>query len=213
MSIELANVSKKIKNEWVLKDITLQMKSGKIYGITGNNGSGKSMLMKAICGFIEINQGSIKVNDTAIIGGKQYIKNAGIIIESPDFLYNLTGYENLKVLGDIKKEINDTDIISTLSLVGLNLVKHKKVKNYSLGMKQRLRIAQAIMESPDILILDEPFNGLDKQGVLEIQEILLQYKNETNLLILTSHDERNIDFLCDIVYEMSEGEIKWNIKI
>lgn len=205
--IEINNVSKSFKNQQVLKDISLTLSRGKCYGIIGNNGSGKSMLLKSICGFIKIDTGRIFVDSKEIIGGKQFVENAGVLIESPEWMSNFTGYENLKVLAEIQNIIGDEEINEAIQLVGLTDAKNKKVKKYSLGMKQRLRIAQAIMENPEFLILDEPLNGLDKAGVIEMQDLLARYKEKGKTIILTSHDERHIDFLCDYVYELSGGEL------
>ena len=166
--IEVENVSKSFKKRYVLKNVSFSLEKGKCYGFIGNNGSGKSMLLKSICGYIDIDSGVITVNGKRIVGGKKFIDNAGVLIESPQWLGGLTGFQNLKALADIQKLIDDKDILETLTLVGLIAEKDKKVRKYSLGMKQRLRIAQAIMENPTILILDEPFNGLDKGGVKEM---------------------------------------------
>jgi len=207
MGIEVKGISKTFKNQVVLKDISLSLMTGKCYGFIGNNGCGKSILLKSICGFIKVDSGEIWVNDKQIIGGSHFIESAGIIIESPEWMNNLSGYANLCILAEIRKQIDTNQINGTLKLVGLEDSKDKKVKKYSLGMKQRLRIAQAIMENPDILILDEPFNGLDKSGVQEIQDLLATYKSRGKTILLTSHDERNIEFLCDEVYELESGAI------
>lgn len=165
------------------------------------------MLLKAVSGFTKIDSGEIWVDGKQIVFGKEYIKNTGIILEQPPFITYLTGLENLLILANIQKKITKEDVIQTLKKVGLSEAQNKKVRNYSLGMKQRLRIAQAIMENPQILILDEPFNGLDKESVKEIQELLIEYKNKGTTILLTSHDERHIDYLCDQVYELERGEL------
>lgn len=203
--IEVKNISKTFRKQAVLKNISLSLSAGKCHGFTGNNGSGKSVLLKSICGFITIDTGEIWINKQQIIGGKQFIKNAGVLIETPDWINHLTGYENLQVLAEIQQKINTEKIETILKLVGLETAMTKKVKKYSLGMKQRLRIAQAIMEDPQILILDEPFNGLDKSGVHEMQTVLSEFKTQGKTILLTSHDERNIEFLCDETYEMEAG--------
>lgn len=207
MFISIEKVSKSIKKETILTDINLQISIGSCCGITGHNGSGKSMLLKAICGFVPINSGSITIHNKKIINGKNYIENSGVLIEDPPFFNNFNGYDNLKLLAEIKNKISDEDILQTLKITGLLDAKDKKVKQYSLGMKQRLRIAQAIMENPDILILDEPFNGLDKQGVIDIQQIINELKKQHKTILLTSHDERNIEALCDTVYELEKGKL------
>jgi len=205
--LKVENVNKSFKGKYVLRNISFELEQGKCYGLVGNNGSGKSMLLKSICGFIEVDSGVITVNDKQIIGGRKFIENAGVLIETPQWLNSFTGYQNLKILADIQALIDDEKIMNALELVGLTDEKDKKVRKYSLGMKQRLRIAQAIMEEPDILVLDEPFNGLDKTGVMEMQELMLTYKDKETTIILTSHDERQIEYLCDEVYEISGGEI------
>jgi len=207
MFISIEKVSKSIKKATILTDINLQISIGSCCGITGHNGSGKSMLLKAICGFVPINSGSITIDNKKIINGKNYIENSGVLIEDPPFFNNFNGYDNLKLLAEIKNKISDEDILQTLKITGLLDAKDKKVKQYSLGMKQRLRIAQAIMENPDILILDEPFNGLDKQGVMDIQQIINELKKQHKTILLTSHDERNIEALCDTVYELEKGKL------
>jgi len=205
--ISVENVQKKINGNNILQDISLKLSTGKCYGFIGNNGSGKSMLLKCICGFIRPDSGTIFVQGKRIIGGKNFIENAGVLIETPEWMNNLTGLMNLQILAEIRGVISDREIIEAIEKVGLSEVKDKKVKKYSLGMKQRLRIAQAIMENPEILVLDEPFNGLDRAGIIEIQQLLNGYKEKGKSILLTSHDERQIDFLCDEVFELSEGKI------
>ncbi|MDR1568315.1 MAG: ABC transporter ATP-binding protein [Streptococcaceae bacterium] len=195
-----------MKNQEIFKDISLTFEKGKAVGLVGLNGSGKSMLLKAICGFITIDSGEITIDDEKVAVGN-YLKDAGIIIEHADFLYNYTGLQNLQFLAEIQNKISDLDILSTLKKVGLEEAKDKKVKNYSLGMKQRLRIAQAIMEDPQILILDEPFNGLDKKGVEEVRKILLELKKQDKTILMTSHNSADIEILCDEVYELERGEL------
>ena len=205
--IGVENINKSFKGKPVLQNISLTLKKGKCYGFVGNNGSGKSMLLKSICGFIKIDSGTINVDGKEIIGGRQFIENAGVLIESPTWMNHLTGFENLQLLADIQRKISETDIKEILTLVGLIEAKDQKVRKYSLGMKQRLRIAQAIMEKPDVLVLDEPFNGLDKDGVSEMQDLMVTYKAKGKTILLTSHDERQIELLCDEVYELSGGRL------
>ncbi|MBO1004550.1 ABC transporter ATP-binding protein [Pseudogracilibacillus auburnensis] len=205
--IEIKNVNKKMKDHVILKNISISIKKGICVGFVGHNGSGKTMLLKAICGFTKIDIGEIWVDNKQIIFSEKYIKNAGVIIEQPSFINYLTGMDNLLALANIQKMISKNDVLLALKKVGLIDAKDKKVKEYSLGMKQRLRIAQAIMEHPHILILDEPFNGLDKDSITEIQDLILDYKNKGTTILLTSHDDRQIDYLCDQVYELNGGEI------
>ncbi|NMA90130.1 MAG: ABC transporter ATP-binding protein [Amphibacillus sp.] len=205
--IEIKNVTKTIKDQVILNNISMSVKKGICVGLIGHNGSGKTMLLKAICGFTKINSGDIRIDNQPIIFSEKYIKNAGIIIEQPSFINYLTGFENLQALANIQKVISKEGILLALEKVGLSEAKDKKVNQYSLGMKQRLRIAQAIMEHPQILVLDEPFNGLDKKSVQDIQNLLLDCKNNGVTILLTSHDDRQIDFLCDLVYELNGGEM------
>lgn len=207
MNIKLENISKVIKYNTILKDITLEMDSGYIYGFVGTNGSGKTMLMRMICGLVSFSDGQYLVNGQNVVFGKKLYFNMGVIIEKPEFFRELTGLENLELLAKIKNAIKKDDIIRALNRVGLDPNNKKKVKEYSLGMKQRLGIAQAIMENPDILILDEPFNALDKETVLNIQSEILSEKKKGKTILLTSHDERNISLLCDTVFEMESGKI------
>ncbi|WP_059037349.1 ATP-binding cassette domain-containing protein [Bacillus mycoides] len=204
--ISLSNVSKKVKKQLILDDITLKLESNKTYGFIGYNGSGKSMLFKVICGFTSYTSGVVKVNNKVIGKDIDFIEDAGVIIEAPEFLPKLTGYENLFLLSKIKKIISKEQIINSLKLVGLEDHMNKHVGKYSLGMKQRLRIAQAIMENQSILILDEPFNGLDKKGVMEIQQLLLELK-KVKTILLTSHNENDISLLCDVVFELESGKV------
>lgn len=205
--IQIQNVNKSIKNTQILKDISISIEEQSCVGFVGHNGSGKTMLLKAICGFTNINSGKIIVKDSPIEFGNKYIKDAGIIIEHPPFIHYISAWDNLKVLANINNKIDDETILQTLEKVGLLQDKYKKVKSFSLGMKQKLRIAQAIMEKPKILVLDEPFNGLDRASVQNVQEILLEFKKSGTTILLTSHDERHIEALCDIVYQMEGGEL------
>ncbi|GIP64628.1 multidrug ABC transporter ATP-binding protein [Virgibacillus pantothenticus] len=205
--IEIKNVNKKMRDHFILKNISISIKKGICVGFVGHNGSGKTMLLKAICGFTKIDTGEIWVDDKQIMFSEKYIQNAGVIIEQPSFINFLTGMDNLLTLANIQRMISKNDVLLVLTKVGLIEAKDRKVKEYSLGMKQRLRIAQAIMEHPHILVLDEPFNGLDKDSVTEIQDLILEYKNNGATILLTSHDDRQIDYLCDRVYELNGGEI------
>lgn len=205
--IRLRNVTKKIKKQGILNDISIDIGLGKCYGFVGNNGCGKTMLLRAICGYMNIDSGNIEINGKEIGRDIDFVQNAGIIIGETQFINNLSGFENLKILAEIQKKIGNREIIEVLHQMGLYEARNKKVKKYSLGMKQRLRLAQAFMENPDILILDEPFNALDKDTVEKIQNIILSEKEKKKTILLTSHDERNICLLCDVVFEMDAGKI------
>lgn len=205
--IEINNVSKSFKNIKVLDDISLNFEAGRIYGIIGRNGAGKTMLMKCICGFVMPDEGYIKVQDRQIGKDGEVPDNIGIIIEDPGFLPNYDGFNNLKFLASIKKKLTDKEIKDTIQLVGLNPEEKKHVGKYSLGMRQRLGIAQAIMEHPDVLILDEPMNGLDNRGVEDVREMLLNLKKQGKTIILASHSKEDIGILCDEILEMDYGKV------
>lgn len=203
--IEIQDVSKRFGEHVVLDHITASFQKGTIYGIVGRNGSGKTVLLECICGLMHQNEGTILVNGKAIGKEIDIAENIGVIIETPGFLPNYSGFRNLQFLMGIRKKINPGTISDTMKLVGLDPNDKKKVGKYSLGMKQRLGIAQAIMENPDILILDEPMNGLDKEGVAEMRQLFLQKKSEGKLILLASHNREDIELLCDEVYEMEKG--------
>lgn len=199
--IIIENATKKFGTQTVLNNVSLTLEDGKIYGFVGQNGCGKTVLFKSICGFIYLDSGTITVDGKVIGKDIDIIKDAGIIIESPGFLPNYSAFKNLKFLTMIKDNIGDEQINSTLISVGLDPESKKVVGKFSLGMRQRLGIAQAIMENPHILILDEPMNGLDKRGVDDIRKILMDLKKKGKLILLASHNPLDIDILCDCVYE------------
>ena len=204
--IKVEHVSMVFGEETVLKDVSFEFEEGKIHGIIGNNGSGKTVLMKCICGFLVPTRGKIFVNYKQVGKDVDFPEDMGIIIETPGFLPNLTGFKNLELLASIQNKIGVDVIRETLEKVGLDYKSKKPVAKYSLGMRQRLGIAQAIMEDPSILILDEPFNGLDKKGVAHIHKLILELKNRNKTIILSSHSQNDIDVLCDVVCEMDAGE-------
>lgn len=206
--IEISRVTKYFGPDQVLKEINLFLERGRVYGIVGNNGSGKTVLMKCICGFLTTTTGTIRVFGKQIGKDVDFPESLGVIIETPGFLTNLTGRKNLEILADMQKKISRADIRLVLEKVGLDPDMKKPVAKYSLGMRQRLGIAQAIMENPELLILDEPFNGLDKNGVAEIRKILLELKAAGRTILLASHNEEDIRILCDEVYEMDGGVLK-----
>lgn len=205
--IIIENATKKFGTQTVLNNVSLTLEDGKIYGFVGQNGCGKTVLFKSICGFIYLDRGTITVDGKVIGKDIDIIKDAGIIIESPGFLPNYSAFKNLKFLTMIKYNIGDEQIKSTLISVGLDPESKKVVGKFSLGMRQRLGIAQAIMENPHILILDEPMNGLDKRGVEDIRKILMDLKKKGKLILLASHNPLDIDILCDCVYELDAGTI------
>ena len=203
--IQVNNVSKKFKSQVVLKDITLQCRKGRIYGFVGYNGSGKTVLFKCICGLLYVDEGEIRVNGEKI--GHEMIK-AGIIIEEPAFLGNESGRKNLELLYMLRHKRDKKRIADVMQMLGLNSESKKTVRQYSLGMRQRLALAQALMEDPDILILDEPMNGLDRDGVNEIRQLLLKLKEQGKTILLASHNKEDIEVLCDEVFEMEHGKLQ-----
>ena len=203
--IECCKLKKSFKGKVVLDGIDMEMKPGNIYGIIGRNGSGKTVLMKCICGFLQPDEGTVVVNGKTIGKDVDFIENAGVIIETPGFIPYFTGYQNLKNLASIRKKIGKKEIEDTMIYVGLDPKNDTMVAKYSLGMRQRLGIAQAIMEEPDILILDEPMNGLDKEGVVEMRKLFLNLKKKGTTMVIASHNTEDIAILCDRVYEMEHG--------
>ena len=203
--IEVQNVNKSFGEERVLKDVSHNFETGKIHGIVGNNGSGKTVLMKCICGFLKPDSGTIFVNHKQVGRDTDFPEDIGIIIETPGFLPHLSGTQNLKILASLKKKANDYTIRAVLEQVGLDPDMKKPVGKYSLGMRQRLGFAQALMEDPSLLILDEPFNGLDKHGVVHIRNVIKGLRTEGKTVILASHNQVDIDELCDTVCEMDAG--------
>lgn len=204
--IELKNVGKRFGNVEVFHDISLRFIKGQIYGIVGYNGSGKTVLFKCICGFLLPDEGSIYVKGEPL--GSNVLQDAGIIIENPSFLSGKSGRKNLELLYMLGHRRDTEKVEQIMEKVGLDPGSKKRVKNYSLGMRQRLAIAQAIMEDPDILILDEPMNGLDRNGIREVRDILLKLKSQGKTIILASHNREDIDILCDEVFEMEAGVLK-----
>ena len=203
--IEVQNVNKSFGEEQVLKDVSRSFETGKIHGIVGNNGSGKTVLMKCICGFLKPDSGTIFVNHKQVGRDTDFPEDIGIIIETPGFLPHLSGTQNLKILASLQKKANDHTIRAVLEQVGLDPNMKKPVGKYSLGMRQRLGFAQALMEDPNLLILDEPFNGLDKHGVVHIRNVIKGLRTEGKTIILASHNQVDIDELCDTVCEMDAG--------
>ena len=206
--IVVKNASKAFGKEAALQNVSMVFEEGKIYGIVGRNGSGKTVLFKCIMGFLKLDDGKVIVDDKVVGLDVDVINNAGIIIENPGFLPGYTGYQNLKFLAKLTRKIGKKEIMDAMTKVGLEPLSKKHVGKYSLGMRQRLGIAQAIMEDPDILILDEPMNGLDNQGVDDIRKLLLELKEQGKTILIASHNREDIDVLCDHVWEMDKGVAK-----
>ena len=205
IAISVRNVCKDFGQVRVLKSVSRDFESGKIHGIVGNNGSGKTVLMKCICGFLLPTEGMVLVNGKRVGKDVDFPSDLGIIIETPGFLPNITGVKNLEILASLNKKIGLVDIADSIRRVGLDPQSKTPVGKYSLGMRQRLGIAQAIMENPFLLILDEPMNGLDKHGVAEMRKLIKGLKNEGKTILLASHNQGDIDELCDTVCEMDAG--------
>lgn len=207
MFIEISNLTKRIKKATVLDNINIRFTDSKIYGLKGKNGSGKTMLMRAICGLILPTEGTVNINGEILGKDISFPKSIGILIENPSFVSNYTGFKNLKILAEIQENIDDEAIKEVISLVGLNPDDKKKYKKYSLGMKQRLGIAGAIMENPDIVLLDEPLNALDEKGVNIVRNILLKLRDQGKIIIIACHDKEELEFLSDEIYSIEDGRI------
>lgn len=205
IAISVQNVSKDFGQERVLKSVSRDFEQGKIHGIVGNNGSGKTVLMKCICGFLIPTEGTVTVNGKRVGRDVDFPPDLGLIIETPGFLPNLSGAKNLEILASLNKKIGLAEIADSIRRVGLDPLIKKPVGKYSLGMRQRLGIAQAIMEDPALLILDEPLNGLDKHGVREMRDLIKGLKADGKTILLASHNQGDIDELCDTVCEMDAG--------
>lgn len=205
---EIKNVSKRFGDETVVREVSLSLEPGKIYGIAGRNGSGKTVLFKMVIGFLRPTMGKIFVHGKEIGKDADFAEDTGIIIETPGFLGGFSGYKNLEYLAAIKKKIGREEIRKSMELVGLDPDSRKKVKKYSLGMRQRLGIAQAIMEHPKFLVLDEPMNGLDREGAAEIRELFLRLKEKGTTILLSSHHREDMEELCDKVYGMEDGRLQ-----
>lgn len=207
IAISVQKVSKDFGQERVLKGVSRDFEKGKIHGIVGNNGSGKTVLMKCICGFLLPTEGKVIVNGKWVGRDVDFPGDLGIIIETPGFLPNITGIKNLEILASLNKRIGLAEIAGSIRRVGLDPMMKKPVGKYSLGMRQRLGIAQAIMEDPSLLILDEPLNGLDKHGVREMRDLIKSLKKDGKTILLASHNQGDIDELCDTVCEMDAGNM------
>lgn len=206
--IIIENLSKTIKNNKILDNVNLTFESGHVYGLVGRNGSGKTMLLRAICGLIFPDSGKVIIDGKQLHKDISFPESCGIIIENTDLLPNFSAFDNLKMLSEIKNTANDNMIKSAIKSVGLDPDSKKKVKTFSLGMKQRLSIAQALFEDPDILLLYEPTNALDEDGVNDVRRILLEQKKKNKLIIIASHNKEDISLLSDTVISVSNGRFQ-----
>lgn len=206
--IEIKNLNLSINKNIILQNINLSFEEGKIYGLVGHNGCGKTMLMKCICGFVRPSSGEVLYDGKTIGKDLDYLLGAGVIIENPIFIPYFSGYRNLKLLASINHKVSDSGICDAMTTCGLDPDLKLSVKKYSMGMRQRLAIAQAIMEKPSILILDEPMNGIDSDAICEIRDLLLNLKKQGRLIVLSSHNADDIGVLCDVVIHLDKGCIQ-----
>ena len=207
MKINVNNIYKKFGDNVVLDNVNVSFESGKIYGLVGRNGSGKSVFLKILCGFYKPNSGNVLFDNYDYIDNNKYPTMLRALVEKPQFFPELSGFTNLKILAEIQKKIGEDQINYALDIVNLKEEKNKKVYKYSLGMKQKLGIAQAIMENPDIIVLDEPFNGIERDSVNKIKNYLLKLKKEDKLIIISTHIKEDLIDLADSIYEFDSGKI------
>lgn len=208
MEIEVRNLTKRISGNLILDNINIKMTGGKIYGLKGKNGSGKTMLMRAICGLILPTEGEVIIDGQVLGKDISFPNSLGALIESPGFISNYSGFKNLKILSEIQGKIDDNKINEVLTMVGLDPKEKKKFKKYSLGMKQKLGIAAAIMEEPEIIILDEPTNALDESSVISLRKTLQKYRDAGALITISCHDSEELEFLSDEIFFMENGRLK-----
>ncbi|WP_226681580.1 ATP-binding cassette domain-containing protein [Sutcliffiella horikoshii] len=206
--IRIINYSKTIKKKSILKSINYTFESGNIYGLFGRNGSGKTMILRAIAGLIYPNEGHIEIDDKVLHKDIDFPPEIGVIIENTELLPQYSGYKNLKILANINKKVSDEEILTTLQQVGLSPYINLKVKEYSLGMKQRLSIAQAIFEKPRILLLDEPTNALDEESITSVRNLLLELKNQGCTILIASHNKEDLNILSDKIVKIVDGAIE-----
>lgn len=207
MELVVNNINKKIRKNVILSDVSLRLKSGNIYGFVGRNGSGKTMLFRALSGLMKIDSGSIDWDGKILHKDLSVLPNLGLVIENAGLYPNLTGMQNLAYLAGLNKKIGKDEMIQAISRVGLDPQDKRVYGKYSLGMKQRLAIAQAIMEKPDIIMLDEPTNALDEAGVEEIRKVILEEKERGALILVASHNKEDIRVLVDELYRIESGQV------
>lgn len=207
MKVIMKDITKRIDNNVVLDNVNLTFESGKIYGLIGRNGSGKSMILKTICGFLPPNAGKVYIDEEDIYKNKSFPHSIAALLDKPMYLPDLNAYDNLKMISSVNNSANDEQIKNALDI--LNLANDKKIfKKFSLGMKQKLGIAQVIMEDSDIMILDEPFNGIEEETTQKLRDYLKSQRDNGKLIIVASHIKEDIETLCDHVYEIKLGKVK-----
>lgn len=205
--ISVNSITKTYGDNEVLSNISVEFDTGKIYGLVGRNGCGKTMLMKCICGFVKPTTGKIVIDGKLLGKDMDVPENLGVIIENPGFIPNYSGYKNLRLLAAVRGKIGKEEIYEYMEMIGLDARNRKHVGKYSMGMRQKLGIVQAIMEKPEILLLDEPMNGLDHKSVGLVRDIIRKTADNGALVLLSSHNQEDIDTLCDVVYRMEDGKI------
>lgn len=213
MKIEVKNLSKEFKKILILDNISVTFEKGKIYGLIGRNGSGKSVFLKILCALYEPTNGEVLYDETNIFKEEKIPSNTRALIESPNFIEELTGYENLEILANIQNKIGRHEIEEALRKVNLYEEKDKKYIKYSLGMKQKLGIAQVLMEDPEVMILDEPFNGIEEETAVKLRGILKEEREKGKIIILASHIKEDIENLADVIYKFDGGKIKISKKV
>lgn len=205
--LELEHVCKKIKGTVILDDVELAMSPGKIYGLRGRNGCGKTMIMRAICGLLIPDSGSVVIDGEKLHRDIKFPRSIGALIENPSFLPQYTGFRNLRMLANLTGGISDDDVRFAIERCGLEPDDRRVYRKYSLGMKQKLGIANAIMGEPDIIVLDEPINALDEESVQRIKEELIEIKNKGKLIVIACHDREELEYLCDVIYLIKDGRM------
>lgn len=208
MKIEICKLSKIIDKNIILNDVNMNLESGNIYGFIGRNGSGKTMLLKMICGFVNPSSGNILIDDESIFQKNYFNNNIRALIEKPKFIDSLSGFDNLKLLANINNTIDDNTINYWLDKIGLLDEKNKLYGKYSLGMKQKLGIIQVLMEDPPIMIFDEPLNGIDEKSANIVRDILLKEKENGKLILISTHIKEDIETLCNVIYKFDNGNVQ-----
>jgi ABC-2 type transport system ATP-binding protein len=203
----MTNVNKKIKGAKILEDINLTLESGHIYGLRGKNGCGKTMLMRTLCGLVIPDSGEIEIDGEVLHKDIKFPKSVGALIENPSFLPQYSGLKNLTMLASLMEKVGESDVKYAISRTGLDVNDKRTYKKYSLGMKQKLGIANAIMGEPDIIILDEPINALDEESVVNIKEEFLKLRDKGKIIVVACHDREELEYLSDIIYVIKEGKI------